>query len=257
MSTFIKRQKNIFFHLGVENYEGVEEQPNLKRSNGNYINNNGLLDNELNLGQTKVTDGPFQYTVKTAQPYANITNYIRKSDELGEIKQANYVNNFQRNEMSDALSELRKETTNGLKSLFTTAVEKQRNFIDNIENGGQPNAILPRTNQMYPEKSPSTLQNPTRNYAGTTPEMLGTPIGKIDDSITSQSIGPPIGKIVDSSTLQPAFSPTTNIDDSVIPQPTAMQFTGPSQVQGRVKYNIAIDIGRNGRAAEPTVPYDM
>jgi len=67
---------------------------------------------------------------------------IEAKDKLDELHQAQFVEKLQKEEMGEALSDLKEVTQNGLKTMFADAVGKQNNFINSVSNY---NPVIPRS----------------------------------------------------------------------------------------------------------------
>ena len=64
-----------------------------------------------------------------------IEKTISSTDENEHLIQANDLQNLQRFEMQGDLERLKEATQNGLREMFHNAVQKQQNFINNVEDG--------------------------------------------------------------------------------------------------------------------------
>lgn len=113
----------------------------------------------------KMTPSAYETKVSKAE--------IEAKDKLDELRQAQFVEKLQKEEMGEALSDLKEVTQNGLKTMFADAVGKQNNFIQSVSNY---NPNLPRSFNPPPplsEYGPPVMGPGPLSLAGGEPGGFG------------------------------------------------------------------------------------
>lgn len=128
-----------------------------------------------------------QHISNTADASSNtgktIENTIATSDQNEHLIQAADLKNFQQEELKGDMARVREATQTGLRNMFNNAVQKQQNFINNVEGIPNEQSAVPMTREPVEAGEPNTLvampdpsQDDSEDAEDTTPDnMAGDP----------------------------------------------------------------------------------
>ncbi|XP_066914815.1 myosin-J heavy chain-like isoform X2 [Clytia hemisphaerica] len=118
-----------------------------------------------------------------------IENTISSSDQNEHLEQAAFMKQFQQDELKGDMARVKEATQNGLRDMFNTAVQKQNNFITNVEGGppdqdggsppqsqlGEPHTLVAMPDPAETEDTNTEGVTTPENIAGDPQSMFGAP----------------------------------------------------------------------------------